>query len=151
MKFIVMAAFLVAASATTAKTSTSSPRMQVLEWWCRQPQYATTDAVCVRRAAEAAAVKAGTPLPELTRDQKNAGALGVKGTPSQRRLAAAKKMQLRVKTFCDVPEHKAAKACEIMASHASARAKSPRVASLAARKKLTASKAAAVKKSALPL
>jgi len=38
--------------------------MQVLEWWCKQPQYnSTTDAICARRAA-AAPVKAGKPLPE---------------------------------------------------------------------------------------
>ena len=146
-------------AAATASSSTASPRMQVIEWWCKQPQYSTTDAICARRAAEAAAVKAGKPLPELTREQKNQGALGVKGTPAQRRLAAAKTMQLRVKTFCDVPEHKAAKACEMMASRAlcerepkacppgaTAKLKSPRAAWLAGRKKASAT---GVKKSAL--
>ena len=90
--------------------------MQVLEWWCKQPQY-STDAICARRAA-AAAVKAGKPLPALTREPKNSGALGVKGTPAQRRLAMLKTMQRRVKTFCEVPEHKATKACVMMASRA---------------------------------
>ena len=96
--------------------------MQVLDWWCKQPQYATTDAVTGMYAPNLEPQAQGGPAlaraDARAKDIEGTLAQRREGTLAQRRLATTRAMQLRLKTFCDVTVHQAAEACEVMAAQA---------------------------------
>jgi len=89
---------------------TNSPKNEVMQWWCVQPQ-GVSDGVCATRRATSEGKST-----KLIRMRAERGLEQNPLTPMQRRLHSTHAMQARVAAFCRVEAHATTKTCKVLAN-----------------------------------